>query len=383
MDANTASPRAAHAAKHWGFTINNPTDDDRAQIDVLADNEICKGITWQLEKGEEGTPHLQGYIALHVRRRLAQLKQHLTRAHLEVARNPAKLIAYCRKEDTRIDGPWTLGDVDFKTKGKRNDLVRLHDTLKSGNWTRDTLFEEHASVLIRYPGGVREIAQHYVPDRFEMTHLIILYGPTGTGKTHTAMHLECGDCDDQEEHPPRPTVFKVMGSRTDPWFDGYDPMRHDTVVFDEYKGEQPHNKFLQLVDKWPHTVEVKGGTVKWRPKNVILTMNNAPGRLYKRTWAQSEAEFDAFWRRVTSLVKITARNVHKHRDVQAYAAKYRAIYERERYNESIHPLDPRREVRVNTRNDWQPPPARKPHRRRTPSPEPRDKRQRTLDDYVE
>ena len=48
--------------------------------------------------------------------------------HLEQARaTRAKARDYCRKEDTRIDGPWEHGDFDAGGQGKRNDILTIWD----------------------------------------------------------------------------------------------------------------------------------------------------------------------------------------------------------------------------------------------------------------
>ena len=60
-----------------------------------------KDVKGQLEKGEEGTTHIQGY--LHTNQvRFSMVKKALSRAHIEPARNTLALQQYVQKEDTRV-----------------------------------------------------------------------------------------------------------------------------------------------------------------------------------------------------------------------------------------------------------------------------------------
>lgn len=311
------------AAKHWVFTINNPSDEDRAHLDMLSTSSDCAGMIFQKEVGEAGTPHYQGYVALTRKMRRTQLSKLLPRAWLDVCKSPKDAIEYCRKGETRVEGPWEFGDLNVVTKGKRSDLLAVRDTLRTGEFNMDVLHEEHFAVLVKYASNLQSVINHYVPDRNERTKLHIYYGPPGTGKTFCAMHYY--DPPLEFANPPmNPRTFKMNVNRTDPWFDGYDPMQHDIVVFDEYKGTIDHDKILQLIDEYPTMVERKGGFVKWRPKHVIMTMNSEPFLLYRKTWAKSKHAYDAFWRRVTTLTCMLGfeNNQWIQHDVAEYAKEH-------------------------------------------------------------
>ena len=63
---------------NWLFTINNPADVDLPR--TWPDVRYC---CWQLEEGENGTPHLQGYVVLEKRKRLGGMKRLDKTAHWE------------------------------------------------------------------------------------------------------------------------------------------------------------------------------------------------------------------------------------------------------------------------------------------------------------
>lgn len=83
----------------------------------------------QLEKGAEGTPHIQGMLRTS-QQRFAAIKKALPRAHIEVARNAAALSAYVAKEDTRLS---TRGEVsrDIPTLFEYQDRVAYELTEKA------------------------------------------------------------------------------------------------------------------------------------------------------------------------------------------------------------------------------------------------------------
>jgi len=87
-------------AKHWLFTLNNPT----GPLELESIDDLQYGV-YQEEIGENGTRHFQGYLIFSVRKRLTQLKaiQQLSRAHFEARRGTSKQARdYCMKEETRV-----------------------------------------------------------------------------------------------------------------------------------------------------------------------------------------------------------------------------------------------------------------------------------------
>jgi len=85
-------------AKHWCFILNNYTDDERRYI-LLLDVEF---VVVGKEVGANGTPHLQGYVILKTKLRMAQVKELLgtPRVHVEKAKgSPEQNLDYCCKDD--------------------------------------------------------------------------------------------------------------------------------------------------------------------------------------------------------------------------------------------------------------------------------------------
>ena len=97
-------------SRNWCFTINNPNLDDYPESWSL--NHL-KTVLYQVETGEAGTIHLQGYVEINNPRVIGWLKGLNARAHWEVRRGTrSQAILYCCKEDTRLVRPrlWTSRD---------------------------------------------------------------------------------------------------------------------------------------------------------------------------------------------------------------------------------------------------------------------------------
>lgn len=160
---NSITPTSVHgtkmAAKNWCFTINNFSEDDRNNCSNLC-TDHCNYAIYQIERGDNGTVHIQGYLELKTRKRLPQVKRILSeRAHLEVARgSPDQNRSYCTKPESRIEGPFEHGTIS-KGKGKRSDIEAFVEAATQ-DLTEEQLISEHASVLAKYPRFVERVRKH-------------------------------------------------------------------------------------------------------------------------------------------------------------------------------------------------------------------------------
>lgn len=98
-------------SRRWCFTLNNPTDAEKKDIDTRL-QAACKGYVYQLERGDEKTPHYQGYIVLKNPKGLGGVKALLLRAHWEKAVTHVAAIKYCSKEEGRLEDPVFWPDHD-------------------------------------------------------------------------------------------------------------------------------------------------------------------------------------------------------------------------------------------------------------------------------
>jgi len=252
-------------ARHWCFTINNPTEIDTELLSALE----CVYLVYQKEEGEDGTPHYQGIVGFEQQLRFNAVKSMLPRAHLEVARNVRASIDYCQKQEGRLDGPWIRGTLPARTQGSRSDLAEIGEKVRAGTSLRQ-LAEEHFSSVVRYKSGLQAVITLHQPPRDFPTKVYVFWGPTGTGKTRAAMKF--------------PKIYKTHAVAKNGmlWFDGYDPIDHETVLIDDFYGGIKWTELLNLTDRYPHLVQTKGGMVQFRPKQIIFTSNTRPESWYPK-----------------------------------------------------------------------------------------------------
>jgi len=149
-------------AKHWCFTLNNPTDDEKhllhthgEEIGLEDGDPLFSYLIFGREVGESGTPHLQGFFILSKKARIPQIKQipGLERCHLEMARGtPTQAATYCKKD----------GDFDeygsIPLVGTANQWETFRDWVKDqpeAPTLRD-VWEAFPSLAARYKGAVMD-----------------------------------------------------------------------------------------------------------------------------------------------------------------------------------------------------------------------------------
>ncbi len=262
MSSSSDSPRGRQqsSAKHWIITINNWKEEDLEEL-----RSVCRAsnsYSYQEEKGKDGTHHLQGYICYRTRIRLTAMKKLLTRAHLEIAKEPSIAYRYCMKEDSRVEGGPAdhSGPPTEKTSGlMQTKWHEFQEFSKTNTWD-DCV--DHYPNLIDKEGAMRKIFEKKFEKNGDFAkETIVLWGCPGTGKTLYVRSLLQG-C-----NYFRNTIKK--------WWDGY--AYENTVWIDDYKEDHlPRNQLLQLMDPGPVQMELKGGTVMIVATRVIITSNQHP-----------------------------------------------------------------------------------------------------------
>lgn len=129
-------------ARNWCFTLNNPGDTRPARPDWAC------FLVYQLEQGENGTPHLQGYIQT-TQKTLAQMKVWLPGAHFEAAKGtPDQNIKYCTKEP-RLSDP--VQDGEARGQGKRNDVKDFVTYMRAEKRKASDILTDHPHAYDKYP----------------------------------------------------------------------------------------------------------------------------------------------------------------------------------------------------------------------------------------
>lgn len=271
------------------------TENDSVQIDVWRERlegrtEWQSGVRYcicQLEKGEKGGHiHLQGYIELNKSQRFSWLKKNLSKtAHWETRRGTREQARdYCRKEETRRDGPWEYGNWNAGGSGTRNDLAEVGKRVKEGT-TIEKIADEFPVEFIKYNRGIRELASFYEGQRDpEQAHKVhFFYGPPGCGKTSKVI----------KKYPD--AYFKSAGNK---WFDGY--TGEDVICYDDFNhGWVSIDMLCRLLDRYPVRVEGKGYTRQLNNRTSIITSNTLPSAWYNWDKHGGQVRLNAILRRIT------------------------------------------------------------------------------------
>lgn len=73
-------------AKAWTFTLNNYEQDDIDKLEAWTNQKPKRYVIFGKEVGQQGTPHLQGYLVAEKRLYLTGMKKINPKCHWEVAR---------------------------------------------------------------------------------------------------------------------------------------------------------------------------------------------------------------------------------------------------------------------------------------------------------
>lgn len=251
--------------RRWCFTINNPAVDQP----WAALPEDVAYIVWQKEQGAQGTMHLQGYTRVKKSLSIGAVKTALAipTAHLEHANGTEEQCkAYCTKVETRIAGPWELGDY-LPSQGQRNDLKKCAALIVEGK-SLAAVADAEPATFVKYARGFAALkAALSVRKMRPDVEVLVIWGPTGVGKSHWAWN-----------HFPLERLFAWNANSGHQWFDGY--AGEEILIIDEFSGEQELAFLNRVLDKYPLTVEMKGSSIDAKWTKVIITSNIDPANWY-------------------------------------------------------------------------------------------------------
>lgn len=259
------------------FTLNNYTVEESECVQALKDKVLYMIVG--KEVGEQGTPHLQGYLYFKSARSLSSLKKMIPRAHfsLPCKGTHSENIDYCGARGKHLNKPgWQellIESGESPHQGARTDLEGMVDSCKGGATTVQ-LIENHTDVYAKYPRFVEICKKTFAKKRDPNNppHVKCYWGESGSGKTRTAYEEFAGEC-----YKKDPT--------TGEWWDGYDA--DENVIIDEAdKGYLKLCQLLSLLDRYPVKVNVKGTTVEFVASKIILTANKHPEDWYPNCTVQ-------------------------------------------------------------------------------------------------
>lgn len=275
-------------SRYWVFTENGGDAFDQPRWTTLPAGAVY--LVYQHERA--GRDHLQGYIELTRGQRLSWLKRNISStAHFASRRGTqAQAIAYSKKDDTRVTGPWELGTPTESRQGERADLAELVERVRGGERIR-SLIDTMPYTIARYTRFYDILTGVSRPTRSCPLSVDLFYGDTGLGKTRAVYTM----------YEDSPHFYRVNATQNNLWFDGYD--LHKYCLIDDFAGAASHvsvSMLLQLLDRYPIQLQRKGGHVWWMPVHVIVTTNIHPWYWYK--WENRENQYWALKRRFNNVL---------------------------------------------------------------------------------
>lgn len=271
------------------FTRNNYTE---LHVAILKEDlsNIFQYWCFGIEVGEEGTPHLQGYVEFHnnMKLRISAAQRRFYDIGLEgcaifAAKGTAlQNIAYCSKQ-----GNFFEGGTRPKGQGKRTDLDDVCNMVNEGRSLQD-IADIYPAQIVKFHNGIQKLMTIKSSRRFFKTEVWWLYGPTGSGKSRYAWEQD-------------PSSYMKTG--THKWWDGY--MGQNAVILDDFRPskELPFQFILNLFDRYPLSVEVKGGMVEFVSKIIYVTTPYSPEEICNHLdWLGVEQK-DQLLRRIDHVVR--------------------------------------------------------------------------------
>jgi len=253
------------SSRCWCFTINN---DCYSNIEIDLSSAPTRVFTYCVmgdEIGDDGTPHVQGFIIMNVRTEFTRMKVIFPRAHIEVMKGNSQQAAdYCKK-----DGDFTeIGTFEFIDRtgacggmkggpAKAAVFKQAIKLSKAGDF--DKMEEELPHMYWNHYSTMKRIAMDNPPKVNDLEGVCgeWIWGPPGTGKSHTA----------RSENP------NYYDKACNKGWEGY--MNQDVAIMDDF--DKVHHVLGHYLkrwgDKYPFQADIKYSNTYIRPKKIVITSN--------------------------------------------------------------------------------------------------------------
>lgn len=272
--------------RNFCFTLNISNDEQLCELDF----SLCPAVRyaiWQLEMAGTGQLHYQGYLECSSPQRYSAFRVcGLEGAHFETRRGSRDSARdYCRKEDSRVDGPYEYGTWTGG-QGTRTDLAAVEALVRAGAGLAEVATQAFGT-FVRYHRGIERALALINPPRPRDFKSVVhfFYGPAGCGKSRAARELsEQLTTSVTTEHPSyanKPPCWRPVGS----WFDGYDGQA--VLVLDDFAGNtMAYSVWKNLCDRYPLRVPVKGSFIEFVARHIIITSTRLPQEWWTSDFAR-------------------------------------------------------------------------------------------------
>lgn len=255
MDENVSK------ARNYTFTINNYSESDLQRFEDLASaltkhHYICYGFE---VAPSTGTKHIQGYIQLDSAQRYSFLHNYFDfkkdnetlKFHVEIANGtPEQNKVYCQK-----DGDFYEFGV-ATAQGARTDLKEIKEKIKENPKNLHQIIDEHGNNYqqLKY---AESLSRYYFDKRNpdNPPKVFWIFGSTGVGKTKLVSK----------------TFEDVCYVSSYKWL-GTDYVQNECLCLDDFReGDLLFNVVLKITDRYPFTLEYKGGQIPLNSPYIVFT----------------------------------------------------------------------------------------------------------------
>lgn len=261
-------PNDKKQSRKFFITENNPSEEDIERYKQIECQWMC--ICKEHQDEENQTPHIHIAIVFKGARRIRTIKKLFPRAHIDIMNgSPQDCKTYMTKEDTE---PFEKGEMPKSRQQSQEESKKKWDNAYNaalqGNFDeipRDMWIRYQNSFKQIYYDNQKDKSMDAFGDKELKNHFLWLWGPTGTGKSHTAHRIA------KELAPEEEPYLKDLNK----WWNGYN---HQKVTIieeaDPKRCEHLASFFKKWCDKWNFTAECKGSVIPaCRPEYIIVTSN--------------------------------------------------------------------------------------------------------------
>jgi hypothetical protein len=252
----------------WVFTINNPSEEEKGKVKSVGDLDDVIAMTVGEEVGEQGTPHLQGYVIFKFKVSRTAVETAIGgRAHLEPMKGSVRQNqAYCSKGGQLLVQKSKI--VDREVKQSKRDMYA--EILKGARELNPLEFaSEYPDHWLLRRSAIERIMIEAQGERCAIWEGDLhnknywIWGAPGLGKSRWAAVQN-----------PTPLIYKKNANK---WWDGFDPLTHVQVAIEDWSPSYDclcgHLKIW--ADRYPFVGEVKGSSFLMEPGkwSLVITSN--------------------------------------------------------------------------------------------------------------
>lgn len=250
------SQSQSQMGKRWLITLNNPTDDEIAELEDLHQYKYL--VIARETAPSTGTSHIHALIIFHCNARASKLKKILPRAHLDLVRGTfEQAYNYVIKDGSVIyengskpKNPHSVADEKFKL---------MIDDAKAG------VIDTECLMYARYQKFFDQFVpvEDYCYDGELTSKNAWIYGPPGVGKSRMVRQFA------MDMH------YSVYEKLANKWWDNYNG---EDIVLIEDLDPDVSKKLVHHIklwaDRYPFRAECKGSSKRICPRFMFIVTSN-------------------------------------------------------------------------------------------------------------